>query len=100
MRTATTSIPQQTLTGQVPFETTTEFIFADGVYPYPDPIDRWVVIVDGDEVAWCADQGRGFDIYNDIVRIEAEHADHCPDDIPWQGEPQYGDDELGLEARG
>jgi hypothetical protein len=62
------------------------FILADGVYPYDDPEDKFVVIIDGAEVAWASTQAQAWRSYNEMLRCEGEHFQRCPGDyIPFDG---------------
>lgn len=43
---------------------------SDGVHPYDHPEDKFVVIVEGDEVAWAPTEAAGWIAYNEITRVE------------------------------
>lgn len=49
------------------------FVLSDGVYPYDDPEDRYVVILDGEEVAWSSDYGQAQRSYLEMLGLRREH---------------------------
>lgn len=49
------------------------FVLPDGVYPYDDQEDRWVVILDGEEVAWAGDYGQAQRSYLEMLGLRREH---------------------------
>lgn len=53
-------------------------ILTDGVHEYDHPEDKFVVIVDGDEVAWTPTEAAGWTAYNEITRIECKHVKRNP----------------------
>lgn len=58
------------------------FILQDGVHPYDDPEDQWVVIVDGEEVAWAADQSQAWRSYREMLTVEFGYSGRNPEDVP------------------
>lgn len=73
------------------------FILADGVYDYPDPIDKFVVRVDGEDVAWAETRAEADRSFAELLHYDGEHFKHCPSDyIPFMGEPvPYESDDTG-----
>ena len=51
-----------------------EFLIRDGVHPYNDPEDEfyWVVIVDGDEVAWAETRQQAERSYEELTTPDLE----------------------------
>lgn len=46
----------------------------DGVHPYDDPTDKWVIRIDGEEVAWhSGTQQEAEAAYHDMLRVECDH---------------------------
>ena len=66
-----------------------EFIIEDGVHPYPDLVDRWVVIVNGDEVAWANDKPTAERSYIEMLRVRADHARRNPANLEDAPIPVY-----------
>lgn len=60
----------------------------DGIYPFADLTDQWVVIINEQAVNWAETWGDAFGQYAEALRVKREHAQHCPLDIP------FDDDEL------
>lgn len=89
-----------TLTSNQPL---VNLVLADGVYPYPDPEDQWVVIIGSEEVAWAATKPQAERSYLEMLHYDNEHYQHCPSDyIPFDGvAPETDDwaDDYGLGAR-
>ena len=56
------------------------FILKDGVYPYDDPEDKFVIIIDGEEVAWSGTYAQAWRSYHEMLRIETAHFTRCPED--------------------
>lgn len=47
---------------------------ADGVHPYDHPEDKWVIRIDGDEVAWHSGTKQEAEAaYHDMLRVECDH---------------------------
>lgn len=53
-------------------------VLADGVHEYDHPEDKFVVIVEGNEVAWTPTEATGWQAYNEITRVECEHVTRNP----------------------
>lgn len=57
----------------------------DGIYPFADLTDQWVVIINEQAVNWAETWGKAFEQYAEALRVKREHAQHCPADIPFDG---------------
>lgn len=69
------------------------FILADGVYDYPDPVDKFVVIIEGEEVAWAETQAQAERSFIELIHYDAAHRQRCPSDyIPFDGIAPESDD--------
>lgn len=75
------------------------FTLADGVYDYDDPVDKFVVIIGGEEVAWAETKPQAERSFNELLHYDNEHFKHCPDDYDWKrGHTASADEDLGLES--
>lgn len=78
------------------------FTLADGVYDYPDPVDKFVVIIGGEEVAWTETQAQAERSFIELIHYDGAHRQRCPSDyIPFDGiAPESDDwsDDYGLGA--
>lgn len=78
------------------------FILADGIYPYDDPEDKWVIIIGGEEVAWAGTQAQVERSFIELIHYDAAHRQRCPSDyIPFDGVAPESDDwsdDYGLGA--
>lgn len=54
----------------------------DGVYPYNDPEDKFVVIVDGKEVAWAGTYAAAWVTYSEYLRVNKDHLTRNLDNLP------------------
>lgn len=69
------------------------FILADGVYDYPDPVDKFVVIIGGEEVAWAGTLAQAERSFIELIHYDAAHRQRCPSDyIPFDGVAPESDD--------
>lgn len=48
--------------------------------PFDDPEDQWVVIVDGEEVAWAADQSTAWRSYREMLTVQVGYSRRNPID--------------------
>lgn len=56
------------------------FTLTDGVYDYPDPVDKFVVIIEGEEVAWASTKPQAERSFNELLHYDGEHYRRCPSD--------------------
>lgn len=74
---------------QVVIDATTDLTgIPDGIYPYNGlGTDQWAVVVNETQIAWGRDYGAVCVVYAEALQTRREHAERCPSDIPFMGEP-------------
>lgn len=74
----------------------------DNVYPFAGGVeDQWAVVMGEKQIAWAAEYGTACMIYVSALQTRREHAERCPNDIPFMGEPvpyQGEADDYAIEA--
>lgn len=57
----------------------------DGIYPFNGLIDQWAVVIGEMQVNWSSQYGVACLMYAEALRVNREHVQRCPGDIPYDG---------------